>query len=58
MPTNLQTRPESTETVPQVNRRQPLAQMTGPSAVRPVAARVLAENPDDRLAVAGFNSSI
>ncbi len=57
MPTTLQTRPEPAETAPP-RRRRPLAQMTGPSAKRPGAARVLAENPDERLAVAGFNSSI
>lgn len=57
MPITLQTRPETTETAP-AKRRRPLAQMTGSSAVRPVAARVLAENPVERLAVAGFNSSL
>jgi hypothetical protein len=57
MPTTLQTRPEASETAPP-RRRRPLAQMTGPSAKRPGAARVLAENPVERLAVAGFNSSL
>jgi FXSXX-COOH protein len=57
MPATLQTRPEPAETAPP-RRRRPLAQMADPSAKRSVAARVLAENPDERLAVAGFNSSI
>jgi len=45
---------------PKKTRRRPLGQMTGQdaSAQRALAARVLAENPADRLAVAGFNSSI
>ena len=58
MPTTLQTRPEPAETQPPLRRRRPLAQMAGSSAVRPGAARVLAENPVERLAVAGFNSSL
>jgi FXSXX-COOH protein len=45
---------------PKKGRRRSLDQMTGQdaSAQRSMAARVLAENPADRLAVAGFNSSI
>jgi FXSXX-COOH protein len=45
---------------PKKGRRRSLDQMTGQDAAtqRSIAARVLAENPADRLAVAGFNSSI
>jgi FXSXX-COOH protein len=54
------TDPRTVIDAPKKARRRPLGQMTGQdaSAQRALAARVLAENPADRLAVAGFNSSI